>query len=108
MIKIDGKATSSKIKEEIADEVAQLLAEGKKQPHLAAVLIGEDGASRTYVNAKVKACEQIGFGSTLVKLPESTTEEELLKVVADLNNNEEVDGFIVQVPLPKHLSLIHI
>jgi len=104
MIKIDGKATSAKIKEEIADEVKQLLAEGKKQPHLAAVLIGEDGASRTYVNAKVKACEQVGFGSTLIKKDHDISQQELLDIIDQLNNNDEIDGFIVQLPLPKHID----
>ncbi len=104
MIKIDGKATSSKIKEEIADEVKQLLSKGKKQPHLAAVLIGEDGASKTYVNAKVKACEQVGFQSTLIKKDDDISEQALLDIIDTLNNDEEIDGFIVQLPLPKHID----
>jgi len=101
---LDGKKTSQAIKDELAQIVLDLKAKGEKVPHLAAVLVGDDGASQTYVNAKVKACEQVGFGSTLVKLPETTSEEELLKVVDDLNNNSEVDGFIVQVPLPNHID----
>jgi len=101
---LDGKKTSQAIKDELAQIVLDLKANGEKVPHLAAVLVGDDGASQTYVNAKVKACEQVGFGSTLVKLPETTSEEELLKVVDDLNNNSEVDGFIVQVPLPNHID----
>lgn len=101
---LDGKKTSQAIKDELAEIVVALKASGKKAPHLAAVLVGNDGASQTYVNAKVKACEQVGFGSTLVNLPETATEEEVLKVVDDLNNNPEVDGFIVQVPLPHHID----
>ena len=101
---LDGKQTSQEIKDELAQKVIEIKANGGRAPHLAAVLVGNDGASLTYVNAKVKACEAIGFGSTLVNLPESTTEEELLKVVDDLNNNSEIDGFIVQVPLPKHID----
>jgi len=101
---LDGKKTSQEIKDELAQKVEEIKVKGNKAPHLAAVLVGEDGASLTYVNAKVKACEAIGFGSTLVKLPESATEEELLKVVEDLNNNDEIDGFIVQVPLPRHMD----
>ncbi|MDA9564153.1 bifunctional 5,10-methylene-tetrahydrofolate dehydrogenase/5,10-methylene-tetrahydrofolate cyclohydrolase [Flavobacteriales bacterium] len=103
MLLIDGKATSNQIKEEIAEEVAQLKATGKKAPHLAAVLVGNDGASQTYVNAKVKACEKIGFNSTLVQLPAETTEQELLAKIEELNASE-VDGYIVQLPLPKHID----
>jgi methylenetetrahydrofolate dehydrogenase (NADP+)/methenyltetrahydrofolate cyclohydrolase len=101
---LDGKKTSNLILEEIAHEVATIKSKGGKIPHLAAVLVGEDGASITYVNAKVKACEKVGFHSTLVKLPESTTESELLKKVAELNKDDDIDGFIVQVPLPKHID----
>lgn len=104
MILLDGKATSNAIKDEIASEVEQLKAAGKKVPHLAAVLVGDDGASQTYVNAKVKACERVGFNSTLVKLPSSTSEAELLQTIEDLNNNSEIDGFIVQLPLPDHID----
>ncbi|QCK14109.1 bifunctional methylenetetrahydrofolate dehydrogenase/methenyltetrahydrofolate cyclohydrolase FolD [Mangrovivirga cuniculi] len=101
---IDGKATALKIQEEIKYEVDRRKKAGMKVPHLAAVLVGEDGASHTYVNAKVKACERIGFESTLVKLPEETTEIELLDKVNELNNDPKVDGFIVQVPLPDHIN----
>ena len=101
---LDGKATSAQIKEELAHAVVKLKAEGKKVPHLTAVLVGDDGASRTYVNAKVAACEKIGFKSSLVRRDSDSTEEELLQVIADLNNDEDVDGFIVQLPLPKHID----
>lgn len=101
---LDGKETSKKIKEEIAEKVIQLTAAGKRAPHLAAVLVGNDGASRTYVNAKVKACQAIGYKSTLVELEESVTEDELLAKVEELNNNDDIDGFIVQVPLPDHID----
>jgi len=101
---IDGKATSLKIQDELAEEVRQLKNKGFKIPHLAAVLVGEDPPSVTYVNAKVKACERIGFGSTLVRLPESTPEEELLQKVEELNRDSDIDGFIVQVPLPDHID----
>lgn len=101
---IDGKSTSLQIQDELAEEVQEIKAKGGKIPHLAAVLVGEDGASVTYVNAKVKACERIGFGSTLIHLPASTTEAELLEKVEELNQNDEIDGFIVQVPLPDHID----
>ena len=104
MILLDGKLTSEQIKEELATEVALIKSKGKRAPHLAAVLVGLDGASLTYVNSKVKSCEKIGFGSTLIQLDESTTEAELLKVIDGLNNNPEIDGFIVQLPLPKHID----
>ena len=104
MILLDGKATSNTIKEEIAKEVEKLVSAGKKVPHLAAVLVGEDGASQTYVNSKVKSCEKVGFKSTLVRLPAETTEEELLKTIEDLNSDDDIDGFIVQLPLPKHIN----
>ncbi|UTW60846.1 bifunctional methylenetetrahydrofolate dehydrogenase/methenyltetrahydrofolate cyclohydrolase FolD [bacterium SCSIO 12741] len=104
MILLNGKETSQSIKDEITQEVADRKAKGLKVPHLAAVLVGEDGASQTYVNSKVKSCEKIGFGSTLVKLPSETTEEELLKVIDDLNNDDDIDGFIVQLPLPAHID----
>lgn len=102
---IDGKKTSSEIKSEIAVRVVEIKAEGGKTPHLAAVLVGSDGASQTYVGAKVKACEEVGFKSTLVRLDADVTEEELLKVVEDINNNPDIDGLIVQLPLPKHISV---
>ena len=101
---IDGRKTSNDILEEIATEVTKIKNQGIKAPHLAAVLVGDDGASLTYVNAKVKACEKVGFGSTLIHLPKDTTEEVLLQKVADLNNDDEIDGFIVQVPLPNHID----
>jgi len=104
MVLLDGKKTSAEIKEEIALEVAQLKDQGKKVPHLAAIIVGNDGASLTYVNAKVKACERVGFESSLITLPDSTTEEELLKEINKLNNSNEVDGFIVQLPLPDHID----
>ncbi|WP_339708104.1 tetrahydrofolate dehydrogenase/cyclohydrolase catalytic domain-containing protein [Algoriphagus aquimarinus] len=102
---IDGKLTSSQIKSEIAIRVAEIKAEGGKTPHLAAILVGSDGASQTYVNAKVKACGECGFESTLVRLEDDVSEEELLKVVADINENPDIDGLIVQLPLPKHISV---
>lgn len=104
MILLDGRKTSSDIKDEIAIEVAQLKKEGKKTPHLAAVIVGNDGASKTYVGAKVKACQRVGFESTLVELPEETTEETLLSTIDNLNNDDAIDGFIVQLPLPKHID----
>jgi methylenetetrahydrofolate dehydrogenase (NADP+)/methenyltetrahydrofolate cyclohydrolase len=104
MTLLDGKKTAEQIKEELGIEVKQLIAEGKRAPHLAAVLVGSDGASLTYVNSKVKSCEKIGFGSTLVKLDESIKEEELLSIIDGLNNNPRVDGYIVQLPLPKHID----
>tara|TARA_R110001632_G_scaffold23425_3_gene66310 strand:+ start:9703 stop:10578 length:876 start_codon:yes stop_codon:yes gene_type:complete len=104
MILLDGKKTSSDIKDEITIEVAQLKKEGKKTPHLAAVIVGNDGASKTYVGAKVKACNRVGFLSTLVELSDQTTEDQLLTQIDDLNNNDDIDGFIVQLPLPKHID----
>ena len=101
---IDGKATSLAIKDEIAEKVKQIVKDGGKIPHLAAVLVGDDGASQTYVNGKVKACEYVGFKSTLLKLDADITEEELLDEVESLNNDDDVDGYIVQLPLPKHIS----
>ena len=101
---LDGKGTAQSIKDELKNKVAQIKAEGGKVPHLAAVLVGNDGASQTYVNAKVKACEQIGFGSTLIHLPEETSEVEVLATVQKLNEDPEIDGFIVQVPLPKQID----
>ena len=101
---LDGKKTSEALKQEIAKEVKQLKAEGKKVPHLAAVLVGDDGASLTYVGSKVKACEQVGFESTLVKLPTNISEEALLQEIEKLNANPEINGYIVQLPLPKHID----
>jgi methylenetetrahydrofolate dehydrogenase (NADP+)/methenyltetrahydrofolate cyclohydrolase len=104
MILLDGKKTAADIKEEISFEVRDLKNRGKKTPHLAAIIIGNDGASITYVNAKVKACERVGFESTLIRLPEKTTEEDLLNEIAILNVDNDIDGFIVQLPLPKHID----
>ncbi len=104
MILLDGKKTSSDIKDEITLEVLQLKKEGKKIPHLAAIIVGNNGASRTYVGAKVKACNRVGFLSTLVELPEETSEAALLSKITELNNNKDIDGFIVQLPLPKHVD----
>ncbi len=104
VILIDGKKTSETIKEEIAAEVAQIKEEGGKVPHLAAILVGNDGGSVTYVNNKVLACEKVGFQSTLIRLEETVSEEELLAKVQELNNDADIDGFIVQLPLPKHIS----
>ncbi|WP_405605190.1 bifunctional methylenetetrahydrofolate dehydrogenase/methenyltetrahydrofolate cyclohydrolase FolD [Polaribacter sp. Asnod1-A03] len=104
MILLDGKKTSADIKEEIALEVRDLQSKGNKTPHLAAIIVGNDGASITYVNAKVKACERVGFESTLIRLPEETTEKELLNEIAVLNTDNDIDGFIVQLPLPKHID----
>lgn len=101
---IDGKKVSSAIRQEIAQEVAQMVAEGKKRPHLAAVLVGHDGGSETYVANKIKACEECGFVSSLKRFESDITEAELLAVVDELNNDPDVDGFIVQLPLPKHIS----
>jgi len=101
---VSGKEVSNKVKEEIALEVEQLKKNGGKVPHLAAILVGNDGASTTYVNAKVKACEKVGFESTLVQLDSTISEEELLEEVEKLNNNKVIDGYIVQLPLPKHID----
>lgn len=101
---VSGKEVSNKVQDEIAVEVEKLKVNGSKIPHLAAVLVGEDGASRTYVNAKVKACERVGFGSTLVKLESDISEADLLSEIDKLNNNDDIDGFIVQLPLPKHID----
>ena len=101
---IDGKAVAAQIKREIAEEVEKIIADGGKRPHLAAILVGHDGGSETYVANKVKSCEECGFTSTLIRYEEDITEEELLKKVDELNNDPEVDGFIVQLPLPKHID----
>lgn len=101
---IDGKAIAAAIKEEIAAEVKSIMASGGKQPHLAAVLVGHDGGSETYVKNKVLACEQCGFKSTLIRFEDDITEEELLNCVKQLNEDSDVDGFIVQLPLPKHIN----
>ncbi len=104
MVLLDGRKTSSDIKDEIAIEVAKIKEQGKKVPHLAAVIVGNDGASLTYVNAKVKACKRVGFESTLLQLPEDISEVELLSQIENLNTNDAIDGFIVQLPLPKHID----
>ena len=101
---LDGAETSKVIKENIAGEVQQMLSQGKKAPHLAAILVGDDGGSITYVNAKVKACEKVGFRSSLIRYPESVSEAEVLKKVKELNEDASIDGFIVQLPLPKHID----
>ena len=104
MTLLDGKQTSKDIKEELKIEVDKIKATGGKVPHLAAIIVGENGASITYVNAKVKACDYVGFGSSLVKMPVETTQEELLAKIEELNNDDVVDGFIVQLPLPDHMD----
>lgn len=104
MTLIDGKKIADDIKREIAAEVEQMVAEGKRRPHLAAILVGHDGGSETYVAHKVKACETCGFTSTLLRYEEDVTEEDLLAAIDRLNRDEDVDGFIVQLPLPRHIS----
>ena len=104
MILIDGKATAAAIKAEIKAEVEEIVSKGGKRPHLAAVLVGHDGGSETYVKNKVLACEACGFQSTLLRYEDDITEEELLAVVDSLNRDDSVDGFIVQLPLPRHIS----
>lgn len=104
MTLLDGKATAAAIKQEIAAEVEQILAAGGKQPHLAAILVGHDGGSETYVANKVKSCAECGFKSTLIRFENTVTEEELLAKVEELNHDDDVDGFIVQLPLPKHID----
>ncbi len=104
MTLIDGKKVADDIKREIAAEVAEMVASGLRRPHLAAILVGHDGGSETYVANKVKACEACGFTSTLIRFEDEVSEEELLKTIDRLNNDSEVDGFIVQLPLPRHIS----
>jgi methylenetetrahydrofolate dehydrogenase (NADP+)/methenyltetrahydrofolate cyclohydrolase len=104
MILLDGKKIAKDIKDEIAIEVTQLKAAGGKTPHLAAILVGDDGASETYVNAKVKACEKVGFKSTLIGLNSNVSEQELLKEIHKVNNTLDIDGLIVQLPLPNHID----
>lgn len=101
---LDGKKISNDIKDELAIQVTDLKERGEKVPHLAAVLVGNDGASLTYVGSKVRSCKKIGFESTLIHLPADTTEETLLQQVDDLNKNKDIDGYIVQLPLPKHID----
>ena len=104
MIILDGKKTSADIKDEIASEVKSITLSGDRPPHLAALIVGNDGASLTYVGSKVKACEKVGFDSTLLSLPESISEQELLTKVNELNNDDKIDGYIVQLPLPNHID----
>lgn len=104
MILIDGKKTSLELQAEIALEVKELVAKGKKQPHLAAILVGDDPASQTYVNSKVKACENVGFKSTLVRFESNVSEQKLLSKIEELNHDDDIDGYIVQLPLPRHIS----
>ena len=104
MILLDGKKTSNDIKDEIAQEVLDIIKKGGKKPHLAAILVGNNGASETYVNAKVKACEKVGFESTLVRLPDDVSEEELIINIHQINDNKLIDGLIVQLPLPNHID----
>ena len=101
---IDGKIISDLLKREIASEVVQIKASGKRAPHLAAILVGHDGGSETYVAAKVKACEVVGFDSTLIRFEDNVTENELLQAIDNLNKDNGIDGFIVQLPIPKHIS----
>ena len=104
MILLDGKATSASLQAQIAAEVDFFLDKGWRRPHLTAILVGDDGASQTYVANKERSCKKVGFDSTVLRLPASTTEEELLKEVKRLNNDDSVDGFIIQLPLPKHID----
>ncbi|MDD7095224.1 MAG: bifunctional methylenetetrahydrofolate dehydrogenase/methenyltetrahydrofolate cyclohydrolase FolD [Bacteroidales bacterium] len=104
MVIIDGKETAMEIKQEIAKEVKRMMAAGEKQPHLAAILVGHDGGSETYVANKVKACDECGFKSTLIRFEDGITEDELLQAIDKLNHNDDVDGFIVQLPLPRHID----
>lgn len=101
---IDGKATAAAIRAEIATSVARIVADGGRAPHLAAILVGHDGGSESYVASKVKACEECGFGSTLLRFEDSISQEQLLEHIRDLNNNPDIDGFIVQLPLPRHID----
>lgn len=104
MIILDGKKTANDIKEEITVEVNSIISSGGKKPHLSAILVGNDGASETYVSAKVMACEKVGFNSTLVRLNNDVSQEDLLSEVEKINNNSDIDGLIVQLPLPKHID----
>ena len=108
MILIDGKQTSLDIQDEIKEEVIYLKSKGKKVPHLAAILVGNNGASRTYVNAKVKACDRVGFESSLIELSDAISEKDLLAKIEELNNDSNIDGFIVQLPLPKHIDEVKV
>tara|TARA_B100001564_G_scaffold73069_1_gene58098 strand:- start:333 stop:1202 length:870 start_codon:yes stop_codon:yes gene_type:complete len=104
MIILDGKKTSEDIKQEVSEEVNLIIAKGLRPPHLAAVIVGNDGASLTYVGSKVKACNRVGFDSTLIRLPNKTTQNQLLEKVEELNNDSAIDGYIVQLPLPQHIN----
>ena len=104
MIILNGKKTSNDIKAEIEESVKEITANGSRPPHLAAVIVGDDGASLTYVGSKVRSCKRVGFDSTLIKLPETISENELLEKVNELNNDKNIDGYIVQLPLPKHID----
>jgi methylenetetrahydrofolate dehydrogenase (NADP+) / methenyltetrahydrofolate cyclohydrolase len=108
MILLDGKKTAAVVKERLKSEVQGILEQGKRAPNLAAVLVGTNGASETYIASKVKACQEIGFTSTLIREPVTITEEELLQIVNDLNKDENIDGILVQLPLPKHITEEHI
>ena len=105
---IDGKSTAQKIKQQIAQQVDEMIAKGARRPHLAAILVGHDGGSETYVANKVKACKECGFKSTLIRFEDNISEDTLLQSIHSLNNDSEVDGFIVQLPLPKHINEQHI
>ena len=104
MILLDGKKTSNDIKDEIAEEVKKIISDGGKKPHLAAILVGNNGASETYVNAKVKACDRVGFESTLIRFDEDVEEEKLISQIIEVNENDLIDGLIVQLPLPDHID----
>lgn len=104
MILLDGKKVSNDIKNEITEEVSKMKAKGEKVPHLAAIIVGNDGASLTYVASKVKACERVGFDSTMIRMPNTTSETELLDKIEELNENPDIDGFIIQLPLPKQIN----
>ena len=101
---IDGQQTAARIRQEIAEEIRYMLAQGKRAPHLAAILVGTNGSSETYVRAKVRDCKEVGFESTLVRFPENVSEEDLLAKVKEINDNPHIDGLIVQLPLPEHIS----
>ncbi|MCB0447281.1 MAG: bifunctional 5,10-methylenetetrahydrofolate dehydrogenase/5,10-methenyltetrahydrofolate cyclohydrolase [Gelidibacter sp.] len=104
MVILDGKKVSNDIKDEITEQVKKMKAKGEKVPHLAAIIVGNDGASLTYVASKVKACERVGFDSTMVRMPNTTSEIELLDKIEELNENPDIDGFIIQLPLPKQIN----
>ncbi|MGB0850599.1 MAG: bifunctional 5,10-methylenetetrahydrofolate dehydrogenase/5,10-methenyltetrahydrofolate cyclohydrolase [Bacteroidia bacterium] len=105
---IDGKALALKLRESVKDEVANIVSKGHRAPHLAAIIVGEDGASKTYVNSKERDCEFVGFESTVHRLPAETTEDELLELIASINTNEDIDGLICQLPVPKHINATRI